>query len=256
MQEQTIEPSGPKAAARQPSLNSQTVVRVMVPAGTRTSSQWRGTLSAIDAPWDEIAVYQGGSALSIIARTPSASSWLAENTATVALPVIDLLNEVIRVDVLNRQVAMRSTPYLWQYVFPKLIVAKDNKHWDEASAESLGGAALQRVTARIANDLTHHAIAWGLIPADQSIRVTVIDHGKPMPIAHAVRGDTNQAGKPVTVLARLNVRVVIDARIEGEWQAGMLTGLGYGRLFREGYAKTADLSPANLAELGIELENQ
>ncbi|HIH2744906.1 TPA: hypothetical protein ACYLN4_000572 [Burkholderia lata] len=255
MPEQTSEPSGPKAAASQPSLNSQTVVRVMVSAGTRTSSQWRGTLSAIDAPWDEIAVYQGGTALSIIARTPSASSWLAENTSTVALPIIDLLNEVIRIDVLNRQVAMRSTPYLWQYVFPKIIVAKDKKRWDEASTETLGVAVLQRITTRIANDLTRHAVAWGLIPAEQSIRVTLTDHGKPMPITHAVRGDANQAGKPVTALARLNVRVAIDARIEGEWQAGMLTGLGYGRLFREGYAKSSDLSPSNLAELGIELEN-
>jgi hypothetical protein len=120
----------------------------------------------------------------------------------------------------------------------------------------LGDAALRRITARISGDLTRQAVTWGLVPADQPIRVTVIDHGKPMPITNAVRGEANQAGRPVTALARLNVRVVIDSRIEGEWQAGLLTGLGYGRMFRDGYARTADLSPANLAELGTELENE
>lgn len=255
MSEQPIEPGSPKAATGKPS-DSQTVVRIMVPANTRTSSQWRGILSAIEGPWDDIAVYQGGTALSVIARTPRSSAWLAENTATIAIPIIDLLNEVVQVDVINRQVAMRSTPFLWQYVFPKLIVAKDNRHWNEAATETLSDAALKRITARISNDITRHAITWGLIRADQSIPVTVIDHGKPMPITNAVRGEANQAGKPVTVLARLNVRVVIDSRIEGEWQAGLLAGLGYGRMFRNGYARTADLSAANLAELGTELENE
>lgn len=246
---------------------AQKVLQCFVPAGQWTSSQWRQYLAAQGAlagpgwasqtPW--ITVAQAGTALSIIARTPAASEWIDEHFGDLARAVVARHGKVIELRSLDRQIAARDRdPYLWQYQVPKLVVAKRNgQPWDAYAQPFIAAPARARLIQRISDDLTAQARCWGLLrPASEElIRVTIIDDGRPMPITNAV-ATAALAERGVTVLARLDMRIVTDWRLEGEWQAGLLAGLGFGRLFRDGYAQQADLSAMHLGELNVELEER
>lgn len=237
-------------------MPNQAIVRLHTGEPERSSSQWVGALRAAeglaDAPWDALSVFQSGSALSVVARAPAASAWLGEAYPRLLAVALDALGRVARVELLSRDLGVRAdTPYLWAYEIPRLVVAKKGE-WAGWREPELAEPLAERLVGRINRDLSAQATAWGL--AVDPPRMVVLDAGRPMPLKAALRADTNKAGTPLTVLARLGVRLASAARIEGDWFAGYLQGLGYGRIFRNGYVGRDELTERHLAALGVELD--
>lgn len=244
------------------STTEQIVVRVHTPSPDRSSSEWRGLFvgaAAFDsAPWNDIAVAQSGVTLSLIARSPQATAWLDDRYGDLIGFALDSIGAVARVEKITRQIEARdNTPYLWSYSVPKLVVAKDNRNWERLKASRLPADTKASLAARMSRDLSDQAVAWGLAlpfePGALPLRVAIVDEGRAMPLTSAIRGSANSSGRALAVLARLDVRLVSESRLEGEWQVGMLAGLGFGRMFRTGYATTEEISQSNLDELGVQL---
>jgi hypothetical protein len=235
----------------------QSVVRLHTGGPVQTSSQWRHALRSVpalvDAPWDDLAVFQSESAVSVVARSPAGSAWLETSSGLVFVALLDLHGKVGRVERLTREVGLRTdSAFLWAYRIPRLVVDKKGRHWSELSAADLDAPARARLLARLRRDLQTQIVSWGL--GDTVPRITLVDTGRPMPLTGALCGATNHSGVDLAVLARLDVRLVSDARFEGDWFAGLLPGLGFGRLFRNGYATRDELLPQHLVELGLEIE--
>lgn len=234
--------------------SKQAVIRLHTGSAPWGSSQWVGKLKTQAqlerAPWDDIAVSQSGSALSLIARSPKGSEWLERSTDDVLRSCIDVLGRVARIELLNLDVQARyDTPYLWAYNIPRLVVAKDGD-WTSLAAVPLADATRDAITNRINSRLAQQAKAWGIA---RSPTVALLTDGRPMPLKEALRAGAHGSSKALTVMARLDVRVVSEARLEGAWFAGLLPGLGYGRMFRTGYATVDEVQPTQVEALGVEI---
>jgi hypothetical protein len=235
----------------------QTVVRLYTPP-VSTASQWRGRLKAhpalAQAPWQEVAVQQANTALSLAALTPAASQWMLSYGGELTSALLEVAGQPLQMRLEEHEVdSVREQHFLWCYEAPRLVVAKDARHWQEYAAPQLSEASRQRLTQRLNRDLAAQAAAWGF---DGAPCVSIIDEGSPMPFVNAIRGECNGRGQPLNVLGRTGMRLVSTQRLSGWWFVGPLATLGYGRLHRAGYAAASDVDARNAAELGIELRQE
>lgn len=210
-------------------MTKQAIVRFQHPAGSRTSSQWR---QALHKRWpgavaSDLVFQQSATALSLIALTPAGSAVLQDDVMQCMRAVADTAGRTLNVEVLEMAPAIAFTGHRWDYVIPRLVVAKDGD-WEPWRRDALGDAQLQQMRDRIDSDLKRQLRAW-LGYESPELDVRIEDAGRPMPLKGAI-----SVPKPVTVMARLDVRFSSAKRLEGAFFCGQLAATGHGRVFRAG----------------------
>lgn len=221
-------------------MQAQSLIRLHTGSPELQSSQWRHHFlqsgTGTPAEWDCVATIQSGTALSFLARTPEANAWLQSAATDLVRGVADKLGRVAPFEFQEIDVTARPDEQtaFWQYAIPKLVVAKNNKNWDQLKADILDADAQEQIRERIQKDLNAFLLVWGARSEDDSpIEIELVDAGRPMPVK-AVSAERSGHGKPVYALSRLDVKFRTRWRIQGGAQVGMLQGLGYGRVFRAG----------------------
>ena len=215
----------------------QMVLQFRTGTPTENASTWRQILltagAVSEADLAHLRLFAGQTALSLIAADPQGNDLLVAQHPALAKAVCDRTGPV-QLELMEKQLTVREDDLLWDYVTPRLCVAKAEPAWTPMKAEVLGAAERLKLKARIERDLLAQAQTWGLLFPSPP-RIGFIDPGRPMPIA-AVSAARSGHGKEAFVLARLQVRIVCNLRLNGDWFVGALQGLGFGRLFRDGYA--------------------
>jgi hypothetical protein len=154
---------------------------------------------------------------------------------------------VVPVNRLVKRLGALEDELWWNFTTPRLCVAKAEPHWSRMSQPLIDADSRAKLKARIEADLLAQAERWGLGLPDAPA-VGFFDLGEPMPIP-AICAARSGNGKSRFVLARKNVRMICNLRLMGDWFIGPLAGLGFGRLFRDGYAPNADLPIECVLEL-------
>lgn len=210
-------------------MTKQAIIRFQHAAGARSSSQWRQALSKRwqGAALSELACQQSASAFSLIALTPMGASALQADVIGCMRAVADTAGRTLNVEMLDMSPAVSFTGHRWSYVVPKLVVAKSGD-WEPWRGETLGQAPAEQLRARIESDLCKQLLAW-VGNEDPALDICVEHAGRPMPLRGAI-----SAPKPVTVMARLDVRFSSAKRLEGALFCGHLAVTGHGRVFRAG----------------------
>ena len=242
---QDIEPVGPGAP-------TQAVLQFRTGEFTQTASAWRQALldagALTDADLPAVRVFAGQTALSLIAANPSGNPILIERMPLLAKAVCERVGKPIPFELMEKQLTVREDDLIWDYVTPRLCVAKAEPAWTRMKAEVLAAEDRMKLKTRIERDLLAQAVTWGLaLPS--APRIGLLDAGRPMPVA-AITGARSGHGKDQFVLARLQVRLICNLRFNGDWCVGALQGLGFGRLFRDGYAGH-DQQTGNLPDLCV-----
>ena len=209
-------------------MTKQAIIRVQHPAGTRSSSQWRQALAARwPAATREMACQQSASAFSLITLGPGSTTALQDDVMGCMRAVADTAGRTLDVEMLELTPAASFTGHRWSYVMPRLVVAKGGG-WEPWRAAQLADAQVEQLRARIDADLRRQLLGW-LGEENPALDIRLEDVGRPMPLKGAI-----SAPKPVTVMARLDVRFSSAKRLEGAFFCGHLAVTGHGRVFRDG----------------------
>jgi hypothetical protein len=209
-------------------MTKQAIIRFQHPAGTRSSSQWRQALAARwPAATREMACQQSASAFSLITLGPGSTAALQDDVMGCMRAVADTAGRTLDVEMLELTPAVSFTGHRWSYVMPRLVVAKGGD-WEPWRAAQLADAQVEQLRARIDADLRRQLLGW-LGEENPALDIRLEDVGRPMPLKGAI-----SAPKPVTVMARLDVRFSSAKRLEGAFFCGHLAATGHGRVFRDG----------------------
>lgn len=262
-----------QATGESPPPANQPALRFFFEAGDamegQTSYQIRQQLKAAlaamglpAAPLDQISVRTGASSIAISARKPEAGTWMLGHVAPLMECMAAIGKSVLEVDpvvMVPRVGASGKTtkaeaagttatafgPTL--YVIPRLIVAKAKSKapWSAWQQPDLDAETQAQMKDLIAEGLRSEMKAWDL-DAGFMQSLTLIDAGRPMVIspAEGPRG-----------LARLGVKFMANATLEGDFFVGHHTLVGHGHIVRGGTtgSKTATSTQAE-AELDVPTE--
>lgn len=214
----------------------QVVLRFAHPCGDLGSSQWRQALKAKPLlegiNFDDMAVSQSGTALSLTARTPGASEQMRERVMDLMRSVADVAGRTLAVEMLELTPAVGFTNHRWSYTVPKWVVARPKDDWVAWREVALGAEEMKKMGDRLTSDLLLQIKTW---TDDQpSLDLVIEDFGKPMVLKSAIANGP----KPVSAMARLNVAFSSSHRLEGALFAGFFGVTGFGRIFRNGYQES------------------
>lgn len=226
----------------------QTVLRWNTNEPSQASTAWKAAFSAThqDAPWQHLAVVQSNTALSLVAKHPDASRWLTDNIGTLSRVVMGFLNRVITMEHLELQPNIRvQAQMFWAYDLPKVVVAKSGQDWSGLNEGKLSEEKRAKLASRFAVQLQEQLALFGLsADGDPPLQIEIVDDGVPMPIKESL--PTSKAGSAgraeQSLLARKGMKLRTIHRIEGDFSVGQLVGLGYGRVFRDGYSANSDVA--------------
>ena len=217
----------------------QSVLQFRTGEYVQSASEWRHTFSSAGVLGEEeartICVFSGRTALSLIARSARGNPVIAERMTGLAKAVTARAGRPVVQELMNKRLFVREDDNIWDYILPRWCVAKSDPDWMEMKLQTLGSATRARLKAQAERSIADQATAWGIV-LPSAPRIGIVDAGKPMPIA-AFSGVRNGNGKPGHVLARVQVRVVCNLRLNGDWFVGRLSSLGFGRMFRDGVSE-------------------
>lgn len=220
------------------SRSFQTVLCFRTGHPDRSPADWRAAIEAAasvaraDPAWLGVRVSQSSSVLWIIGGTPAASIWLDDNVHHVVRGVVDAIGRAVPFEVRRPEMRVTRSARPVDYVVPRMIVAKSSPRWSRFNQPRLAPDAVQVVEQSIASSILEQAAAWGNPGLIDSVRVSLLDHGRPLPIMDAIPASRTANRRPVAALARADVRFTCLFELTGEWQFGMLGALGFGRAHR------------------------
>lgn len=222
----------------------QTVLLAALPPAIDSSSelnasQWRMRLVAAGIgtfeDWNRVRISASQRQLWIVAGEPAANAFLSLHLDDIAGVLASTCNGPVPLEISERAIGVRSgTDKLWAYRIPKLVVEKKPGDWSAHFAPSLDPAIRAGIERKVERAIRKELDTWGRLPAvldNDEPFLALSQPGRAMPI-QAISGQRSGHGKPVSILARLQVVFLSYWRLEGQFFVGPLASLGYGRVAR------------------------
>lgn len=239
----------------------QAVLQFRTGDRSQNASAWRHTFTAggvlNEDEIKDLAIFSGETALSIIALNPRAGPVICARMTALAKAVAAQVGKPVVQELMEKRFFVREDGNIWDYLIPRWCVAKKEPGWSEMKTEVLSPAARRKLKTQAERSIADQAAAWGVVlPSPPCIGI--LEVGKPMPIA-AISGARSGHGKPAHVLARVQVRVICNLRLNGDWFVGPMASLGFGRMIRDGAAahnSTTDKLPAECALEFLEVSDE
>jgi len=185
--------------------------------------------------WNNLRVVAVRNLVWVISGSPAANEWLQNHLDAIAGEVAATVDDAVPLEVRERSIGVRKdADSLWAYRIPRFVACKGSTNWKPHFEPALDQALLDRMTRSIEASLRRELTAWGRLPevlADGQPFMVISNPGRPVVIP-AIHANRSGHGKSVSVLTRSAMVLMSPFRLEGEFFAGPLSSIGYGRLQR------------------------
>jgi len=223
------------------------------PEPRRDSAAWRTAFVEAGlgnfADWNQIRVCAVRNLLWLISGSPAANPWLTARLDGVAGVVAGVVGDALSMEVRQRAVTVRHDAQVHAYRLPVWVAAKWQRgnDWAAQRAEPQPTTALVTMARTIERQLCRELRTWDVLPTSLAMGepfLAIGNAGRALPV-RAISAERSGHGKPMDVLVRRPLIFLSSWRLEGEFFAGPLASLGFGRVLRTRLPEQMDRNMQN-----------